>query len=160
LFESEFFGHIKGAFTGAVKDRVGRFELADGGTLFLDEVGEIPPALQGKLLRVLQEGEYERVGDDRTRKVDVRVVCATNRDLESDIASGRFRQDLFYRINVFPIHVPSLRERGPEDIIALAKHFLERAKRSRGRPFLDLSDTQLEKLARHDWPGNVRELEH
>ncbi len=125
LFESEFFGHVKGAFTGAVKDRIGRFQLADGGTLFLDEVGEIPLDLQGKLLRVLQEGQIERVGDDETRKVDVRVIAATNRDLEADAATGRFRQDLYFRLSVFPIEALPLRER-IEDIPLLAQRFFER----------------------------------
>ena len=124
LFESEFFGHVKGAFTGAHKDRVGRFQLADGGTLFLDEVGEIPFELQGKLLRVLQENEFEQVGDDKTRSVDVRVVAATNRDLEKLVLEGSFREDLFYRLSVFPIEVPPLRKRR-DDVIQLAQHFLE-----------------------------------
>ncbi|MDX1508715.1 MAG: sigma 54-interacting transcriptional regulator, partial [Woeseiaceae bacterium] len=124
LFESEFFGHVRGAFTGAQRDRVGRFQLADGGTIFLDEVGEIPVELQGKLLRVLQESEFERVGDDVTRSVDVRVIAATNRDLEQLIVDGTFREDLFYRLSVFPVEVPPLRERG-DDIVQLAQHFLE-----------------------------------
>ena len=124
LFESEFFGHVKGAFTGAHRDRIGRFQLADGGTIFLDEVGEIPMELQGKLLRVLQESEFERVGDDVTRSVDVRVIAATNRDLERLIVDGEFREDLFYRLSVFPVEVPPLRERG-DDIVQLAQHFLE-----------------------------------
>src|SRR5262249_8893651 len=123
LFESEFFGHVRGAFTGAHKDREGRFELADGGTLFLDEVGDIPLDLQAKLLRVLQEGEFERVGDDRTRRVDVRIVAATHRDLAAEVAAGRFRQDLYYRLSVFPIEVPPLRAR-KADIRRLAEHFL------------------------------------
>src|SRR5215470_6525259 len=131
LFESEFFGHVKGAFTGALKDRTGRFELAAGGTLFLDEVGEIPIELQAKLLRVLQENEFERVGDDRTRRADVRLVAATNRNLEADVAAGRVRPDLFYRLNVFPILVPPLRER-VEDIVPLAEHFLQQACRALG----------------------------
>ncbi|MDH5621209.1 MAG: sigma 54-interacting transcriptional regulator, partial [Gammaproteobacteria bacterium] len=124
LFESEFFGHVKGAFTGAHRDRIGRFQLADGGTIFLDEISEIPLELQGKLLRVLQESEFERVGDDVTRSVDVRVIAATNRDLEQLIVDGEFREDLFYRISVFPVDVPPLRERG-DDVIQLAQHFLE-----------------------------------
>jgi transcriptional regulator with GAF, ATPase, and Fis domain len=123
LFESEFFGHVRGSFTGAVRDRIGRFQLANGGTLFLDEVGEIPLDLQAKLLRVLQEGEFERVGDDTTRRVNVRVLAATNRDLQQEIANGRFRLDLFYRLGVFPIEMPPLRSRR-EDIPDLVSHFV------------------------------------
>jgi PAS domain S-box-containing protein len=159
LFESEFFGHVKGAFTGAHRDRVGRFQLADGGTIFLDEVGEIPLELQGKLLRVLQESEFERVGDDITRSVDVRVVAATNRDLEQLIVDGEFREDLFYRLSVFPVDVPTLRERG-EDIVQLAQHFLERAAADFGRPELTLTRSQATNLFEYDWPGNVRELKN
>jgi PAS domain S-box-containing protein len=159
LFESEFFGHVKGAFTGAHRDRVGRFQLADGGTLFLDEVGEIPLELQGKLLRVLQESEFERVGDDITRSVDVRVVAATNRDLEQLIVDGEFREDLFYRLSVFPVEVPPLRDRN-DDIVQLAQHFLERARADFARPELTLSRAQAEKLYEYDWPGNVRELKN
>ena len=159
LFESEFFGHVKGAFTGAHRDRVGRFQLADGGTIFLDEVGEIPLELQGKLLRVLQESELERVGDDVTRSVDVRVVAATNRDLERLIVDGEFREDLFYRLSVFPVDVPPLRERDA-DIVQLAQHFLERASADFGRPELTLTRSQAEKLFDYDWPGNVRELKN
>jgi PAS domain S-box-containing protein len=159
LFESEFFGHVKGAFTGAHRDRVGRLQLADGGTLFLDEVGEIPLSLQSKLLRALQERELERVGDDRTIQVDVRVVAATNRDLDAEIKAGRFREDLFYRLSVFPILVPPLRER-PEDVAPLAQHFLERACAELGREGLRLSQQQAEALQRHDWPGNIRELKN
>jgi len=159
LFESEFFGHVKGAFTGAHRDRVGRFQLADGGTIFLDEVGEIPLDLQSKLLRVLQENEYERVGDDRTHTVDVRVVAATNRDLEQEVAAGRFREDLYYRLSVFPIDVPPLRERG-DDVVQLAHHFLERTCQDFGRPPLQLSRQQAALLQRYDWPGNIRELKN
>jgi len=159
LFESEFFGHVKGAFTGAHRDRVGRLQLADGGTLFLDEVGEIPLSLQSKLLRALQERELERVGDDRTVQVDVRVVAATNRDLDAEVKAGRFREDLFYRLSVFPIQVPPLRER-PEDVAPLAQHFLERACAELGRECLRLSQQQVEALQRHGWPGNIRELKN
>jgi len=159
LFESEFFGHVRGAFTGAVADRVGRFELADQGTLFLDEIGEIPLELQGKLLRVLQEGQFERVGDTRTRSVDVRVVAATNRRLEEEVAAGRFREDLFYRLNVFPIESVPLRRR-PEDIPLLAAHFLAKVCRRHGRDGLQLSRGDVERLQGYHWPGNVRELEN
>jgi len=159
LFESEFFGHVKGAFTGAHRDRVGRFQLADGGTLFLDEVSEIPLEQQGKLLRVLQEGEFEPVGDDFTKSVDVRVVAATNRDLEKLIFDGAFREDLFYRLSVFPIEVPPLRKRG-DDIIKLAQHFLEKACNDFGRPLMKLSRAQGGMLRDYNWPGNVRELKN
>lgn len=159
LFESEFFGHIKGAFTGALKDRGGRFEAANGGTLFLDEVGEIPLELQGKLLRALQEGEFERVGDDRTRQVNVRVVAATNRNLKDEVAAGRFRGDLYYRLNVFPIEVAPLRQR-PEDIRPLAELTLQRSARKFGRPELSLTQADLLQLESYDWPGNVRELQN
>jgi PAS domain S-box-containing protein len=159
LFESEFFGHMKGAFTGAHRDRVGRFELADGGTLFLDEIAEIPIELQSKLLRVLQESEYERVGDDRTRTVDVRVIAATNRDLEEAVAQGRFREDLYYRLSVFPIEVPPLRDRG-DDVVQLASHFVEKVCQEFGHPPLTLSRQQATLLKRYDWPGNVRELKN
>jgi transcriptional regulator with GAF, ATPase, and Fis domain len=159
LFESEFFGHVKGAFTGALRDRAGRFQAADGGTLFLDEIGEIPLELQGKLLRVLQEGRFERVGDDRTRRVDVRVIAATNRDLQQDVASGRFRRDLFYRLSVFPIVVPPLRDRA-EDIASLTTHFLEQAAQRYGRPGVRLTERAMRTLEGYTWPGNVRELQH
>jgi PAS domain S-box-containing protein len=159
LFESEFFGHSRGAFTGALRDRIGRFELADGGTIFLDEVGEIPLDLQGKLLRVLQEGQFERVGEERTRAVDVRVIAATNRDLEAEVKRGRFRRDLFFRLNVFPIHSVPLRER-PEDIPPLALHFLDRPGRKAGAGKLTLTQGDVRRLCRYDWPGNVRELEN
>jgi transcriptional regulator with GAF, ATPase, and Fis domain len=159
LFESEFFGHVKGAFTGAVRDRVGRFELADGGTLFLDEVGEIPPALQAKLLRVLEDGQFERVGEERTRRVDVRIIAATNRILESEVEAGRFRRDLYYRLSLFPIEVPPLRDR-KEDISLLAAHFLRLASQRLNRPAPALTAPDLETLQQYDWPGNVRELAH
>ncbi len=159
LFESEFFGHVKGAFTGAHRDRVGRFELAQGGTLFLDEISEIPLELQGKLLRVLQESEYERVGDDQTHRADVRLVAATNRDLEELVKAGGFREDLYYRLSVFPIEVPPLRERG-EDVVQLASHFLDRVCLEFGRPPLGLSKQQSELLRQYAWPGNVRELKN
>jgi PAS domain S-box-containing protein len=159
LFESEFFGHIKGAFTGAHRDRIGRFQLADGGTIFLDEVGEIPMELQGKLLRVLQESEFERVGDDITRSVDVRIIAATNRNLEKLIVDGQFREDLFYRLSVFPIDVPALRERG-EDVVQLAQHFLEQTCKDFGREVLTLTRAQTANLRAYNWPGNVRELKN
>ena len=159
LYESEFFGHTKGSFTGALRDRAGRFELADGGTLFLDEIGEIPLELQAKLLRVLQEGELERVGDDRTRKVNVRVVAATNRNLKSEVDTGRFRQDLYYRLSVFPVELPPLRARA-EDIPLLADHFLELSARKMGRSKPKLTLANVRELERYKWPGNVRELQH
>jgi PAS domain S-box-containing protein len=159
LFESEFFGHVKGAFTGAHRDRVGRFQLADKGTIFLDEVGEIPLELQGKLLRVLQESEFERVGDDITRSVDVRVIAATNRSLEELVVAGKFREDLFYRLSVFPIEVPPLRKR-TEDVIQLAQHFLENTCNDFGRKPLKLTRGQAASLLAYDWPGNVRELKN
>jgi PAS domain S-box-containing protein len=157
LFESEFFGHVKGAFTGAHRDRVGRLQLADGGTVFLDEVGEIPLDLQGKLLRALQEREFERVGDERTIKVDVRVVAATNRDLEAEVQAGRFREDLYYRLGVFPIVVPPLRDRR-EDIGLLAERFLTRTCADLGRDPMTWSKQQVNQLMGHCWPGNIREL--
>jgi transcriptional regulator with GAF, ATPase, and Fis domain len=159
LYESEFFGHARGAFTGALRNRAGRFELADGGTLFLDEVGEIPPELQAKLLRVLQEGELERVGEERTRKVDVRLIAATNRDLRAEAEAGRFRQDLYFRLSVFPIELPPLRRR-VEDIPVLAEHFLALAARKLGRPKPRLTLADAQRLQRYGWPGNVRELQH
>jgi len=159
LYESEFFGHVKGAFTGAVSDRMGRFEAADGGTLFLDEVGEIPPSLQGKLLRVLQEGEFERVGEGRTRKVDVRIIAATNKNLMEEIKSGRFREDLYYRLNVFPVEITPLRDR-KEDIPLLVTHFIEVFSRRLNRPVPRLTEANLMDMKAHDWPGNVRELQN
>jgi PAS domain S-box-containing protein len=159
LFESEFFGHVKGAFTGAHKDRVGRMELANGGTLFLDEIGEIPLEQQGKLLRALQENEFERVGDEKTLRVDVRVVAATNRDLRAAVEAGTFRQDLFYRLSVFPIEVPALRQR-LGDIAPLARHFLDLSCTELGRERLPLEQFHVDCLQRHDWPGNIRELKN
>lgn len=159
LFESEFFGHVRGAFTGAHKDRIGRLQLADRGTLFLDEIGEIPISQQGKLLRALQEGEFERVGDDRTIKVDVRLVAATNRSLLEEIKAGRFREDLYYRISVFPVEVPPLRER-IDDIAPLALHFLQSICRELGREVLRITQRQLADLQRYSWPGNIRELKN
>ncbi len=158
LLESELFGHEKGAFTGAVGARKGRFEAADGGTLFLDEIGEISPAFQAKLLRVLQEGEFERVGGSRTVKVDVRVIAATHRDLEAAVDAGDFREDLYYRLNVMPIALPALRER-PEDIPDLARHLVERIAEQQGRP-LSLQEGAIRRLLQYGWPGNVRELEN
>jgi formate hydrogenlyase transcriptional activator len=158
LFESEFFGHVRGAFTGAVRDRIGRFELADGGTLFLDEVGEIPLELQGKLLRVLQEGNFERVGEERTRTVDVRLIAATNRDLKQEVQRGRFREDLYFRLNVFPVESVPLRERR-EDIPLLAQHFLMGESKEL-KSDLKLSEGDARRLSRYDWPGNVRELQN
>jgi DNA-binding NtrC family response regulator len=157
LFESEFFGHARGAFTGAIKDRAGRFEAAAGGTLFLDEVGEIPRELQSKLLRVLQEKTYERVGEEKTRRADVRIVAATNRDLKIEVAAGRFREDLYYRLNVFPLKVATLRER-KEDIPLLATHFVELLAKELGCPKPRLTRAGIETLQGYDWPGNIREL--
>ena len=159
LFESEFFGHVKGAFTGAVRDRAGRFQAADGGTLFLDEIGEIPFELQSKLLRAIQEGQFERVGEERTRRVDVRIVAATNRDLPEEVARGRFRQDLYYRLSVFPIQLPPLRER-VEDIADLTAHFVRTSSARVGVPAPVVSRQQLDALRRYGWPGNVRELQN
>jgi len=159
LFESEFFGHVKGAFTGAIKDRVGRFQLAHQGTLFLDEIAEIPLDIQGKLLRVLQEGEFERVGEAKTRRADVRIIAATNRNLKEEVEGGRFRQDLYYRLNVFPIEVPPLRHRG-DDTRLLANHYLERAVRKLSRGPRSLTSAEAARLLSYDWPGNVRELQN
>jgi len=157
LFESEFFGHMRGSFTGAVRDRAGRFETAEGGTIFLDEVGEIPMDIQNKLLRVLQEKRYERVGDDRTRRADVRIIAATNRDLKKAVAAGKFREDLYYRLNVFPINVPPLRER-LDDIPSLTKHFVDLSVRELKCPKPRLTHAEITTLQNYDWPGNVREL--
>ena len=159
LFESEFFGHMRGAFTGAVRDKPGRFELADGGTLFLDEIGEIPLAMQAKLLRVLQEQEIERVGDTRTRKINVRIIAATNRDLKKEVEAGRFRQDLFYRLVVFPLEIPPLRERR-EDIPKLAAHFVRVTAKKMNCSPPRFTKAQAEQLTSHDWPGNIRELQN
>ena len=159
LYESEFFGHTKGAFTGALKDRAGRFEAADGGTLFLDEVGEIPLELQSKLLRVLQEQQYERVGDEKTRQVDVRIMAATNRDLSKEVEAGRFRQDLYFRLNVFPIEVVPLRQR-KEDIPILAMTFVEHWRKKLNCDKVNVTQAQVMKLQSYDWPGNVRELQN
>lgn len=159
LFESEFFGHVRGSFTGAHQDRVGRFHLAAGGTLFLDEIGEIPLDLQGKLLRVLQEYEFERVGDDKTIKIDVRIIAATNRNLKAEVDAGRFREDLYYRLSVFPIEVPPLRER-VKDIGPLAIHFLHSICNELGHEPLSLTQQQLDSLNKYHWPGNIRELKN
>jgi PAS domain S-box-containing protein len=159
LFESEFFGHAKGSFTGAVRDRVGRFELADGATLFLDEVGEIPLDLQSKLLRVLQEQQFERVGEARTRMIDVRIIAATNRPLDREVRSGRFREDLYYRLDVFPIHSVPLRER-KEDIPLLAEHLLAAISRKLNLRRVALTRGNIGQLSSYGWPGNVRELEN
>jgi formate hydrogenlyase transcriptional activator len=159
VVESELFGHERGAFTGALQQRIGRFELADKGTLFMDEVGELPPETQVKLLRVLQEQEFERVGGTRPIKVNVRVVAATNRDLEKEVASGRFRADLYYRLNVFPIRIPPLRER-PADIPLLVQHFLAQLQRKLAKPLKGVSDESMERLKRYPWPGNIRELQN
>src|SRR5437899_2184049 len=159
LFESEFFGHARGAFTGALRDKPGRFEMADGGTLFLDEIGELPPAMQSKLLRVLQEQEIERVGEIRTRKVNVRVIAATNRELKEEVNEKRFREDLFYRLSVFPLEIPPLRERR-EDIPVLATYFLRKTAKKMNRPLPRLSRLNANQLSTHAWPGNVRELQN
>ena len=159
LLESEMFGHVKGAFTGAAGDRKGRFEAAAGGTVFLDEIGDIPPALQAKLLRVLQEKTFEKVGSDKTLSVDVRILAATNRDIESMVGKGEFRGDLFYRLNVLPLHIPPLRRRA-EDIPELARFFLSRHARAGGRHFEGFSKDAMDAMLAHSWPGNVRELEN
>jgi len=159
LYESEFFGHVKGAFTGAIKDRAGRFQLADGGTLFLDEIGEVPLDLQSKLLRVLQEGTYERIGDEKTLKADVRIIAATNRNLKEEVLAKRFREDLYYRLNVFPIEVPPLRQR-TEDIPSLANRFLNQAASKLNLPLPQFTKANMLELKGYAWPGNVRELQN
>src|SRR6267154_223108 len=159
LLESELFGHEKGAFTGAIAQKIGRFELADKGTLFLDEVGDIPPALQPKLLRVLQEQEFERLGSTRTHKVDVRLVAATNRNLMDMVNRGEFRSDLYYRLNVFPVLLPPLRARR-EDIPALVTHFVETCGRRMGRPIEEIPGETMSALSSYQWPGNIRELQN
>lgn len=159
LIESELFGHEKGAFTGAYQQKIGRFELADGGTLFLDEIGELPLELQAKLLRVLQEGEFERLGSNKTLKVDVRLIAATNRQLEKEIEKGTFREDLYFRLHVFPIQIPPLRQR-KEDIPPLAAHFVEKFCSRLGRKILQIPQKAIEQLQAYDFPGNVRELEN
>jgi formate hydrogenlyase transcriptional activator len=159
VVESELFGHEKGAFTGAIEKRIGRFELADKGTLFMDEVGELPLDTQVKLLRVLQEQEFERVGSTKSVKVDVRLIAATNRDIETEVAEGRFRADLFYRLNVFPIRIPPLRER-PEDIPLLVQYFLAQFQRKMAKSFKSMDPRSMDQLQRYAWPGNIRELQN
>jgi formate hydrogenlyase transcriptional activator len=159
LVESELFGHEKGAFSGAYNRRIGRFEVADGGTLFLDEIGELPLALQTKLLRFLQEGTFERIGDNRKRQTDVRVIAATNRDLRAEVAESQFREDLFYRLNVFPVQLPPLRER-PGDLEPLIRHFMEKHGSRTGSPARRISKQALSEMKTYPWPGNVRELEN
>jgi transcriptional regulator with GAF, ATPase, and Fis domain len=159
LIESELFGHEKGAFTGALEKKIGRFELADGGTIFLDEIGELPVDLQAKLLRVLQEGEFERLGNPRTFKVNVRIIAATNRNLEIAMEKKEFREDLYYRLNVFPIVSPPLRAR-KEDIPLLVKHFCQKHENKIGRKIIHIPARTMDKLMAYDWPGNVRELEN
>jgi DNA-binding NtrC family response regulator len=159
VFESEMFGHVKGAFTDAKNDRVGRFELADGGTLFLDEIANIPVAQQGRLLRVLEDGQFERLGSSRTQRADVRVLAATNADIDGEITAGRFRADLLYRLNTIHIHLPPLRERG-DDILRLAQRFLTQHAQHHRRGVTAFSEPALSALRRYSWPGNVRELNH
>jgi len=159
LVASELFGHEAGAFTGAVQKRIGRFEAANAGTLFLDEVGELPPSVQVTLLRALQEGEFERIGSNQTRTADVRVIAATNRNLDDAIEDGLFRSDLFYRLAVFPIHLPPLRERR-EDVPSLADHFLATASERLGREFSGIDPDSMARLIEYSWPGNIRELQN
>jgi transcriptional regulator with GAF, ATPase, and Fis domain len=158
LIESELFGREKGAFTGADTRQIGRFEMADGGTIFLDEIGDLPLELQAKLLRVIQDGEFERLGNPRTIKIDVRIIAATNRNLAEEISNGRFREDLFYRLNVFPITIPPLRERR-EDIPLLINHFVSKYNQKMGKKIESVSPDTLDALREYHWPGNVRELE-
>jgi transcriptional regulator with GAF, ATPase, and Fis domain len=159
LIESELFGHEKGAFTGATSRKIGRFELADGGTIFLDEIGDLPLELQPKILRVLQEGEFERIGNPKTIKVNVRIIAATNRDLKAEIEKGNFREDLFYRLNVFPITLPPLRER-KEDIPLLVNYFVKKHSAKIGRQIETVTQSIINTLQKYHWPGNVRELEN
>ena len=159
LISSELFGHEKGSFTGAMQRRVGRFELADGGTIFLDEVGDLPPDTQVALLRVLQEREFERVGSTQPIHVDVRVIAATHGDLRAAIADGRFREDLYYRLNVFPIEMPPLRER-EDDILMLVEYFVQRYARKAGKSIRTIEKRTLERLQAYNWPGNIRELQN
>ena len=159
LIESELFGHEKGSFTGATERRIGKFEVADGGTIFLDEIGELPLELQAKMLRVLQERELERLGGRRVITVDVRVIAATNRNLEKEVEAGRFREDLFFRLNAFPLFLPPLRERR-DDRPVLALHFAEKFAREFGRPLRTIRDSDMRELASLDWKGNIRELSH
>jgi DNA-binding NtrC family response regulator len=159
LLESELFGHMKGAFTGAISNRLGRFEMADGGTIFLDEIGDLPPNLQVKILRALQERRFEPVGGTKSVSVNVRVIAATNMDLEAAVEKGNFREDLFYRLNVIPIHVPALRDR-PTDIPLLLKHFIDHTSKNRNRGLSGISPAALESLVNYPWPGNIRELEN
>ncbi len=159
VFESEMFGHVKGAFTDARSDRTGRFELSDGGTLFLDEIANIPVSQQARLLRVLEDGEFEKLGSSRTEKTDVRVLSATNADIKAELQSGEFREDLLYRLNTIHIHLPPLRERG-DDIVRLARHFLDRYSGVHRRDVVRVSEAALSALRRYRWPGNVRELSH
>jgi DNA-binding NtrC family response regulator len=159
VFESELFGHVKGAFTDAKTDRVGRFELADGGTLFLDEIGNVPVSRQARLLRVLETGELERVGSSKTMKVNTRVISATNANLEDEVAAGRFRQDLLFRLNTIPVHLPPLRDR-PEDIPLLAVEFMEKHAQSCRKTLTGFEPAAMQALKEYSWPGNVRELDH
>ncbi|MFQ6044722.1 MAG: sigma-54 interaction domain-containing protein [Candidatus Poribacteria bacterium] len=159
LLESELFGHVKGAFTGAMRDKIGRFEAADGGTIFLDEIGDISPLVQLKLLRFIQERQFERVGDRKSVKVDVRIIAATNKNLKELVREGRFREDLYYRLRVVPIFMPPLRER-KEDIPLLVNHFMEKFKQKTGKPIVSMTDAALAAMLDYDWPGNVRELEN